>query len=523
MKITLKSSILLLFIITSNNILYCSTNKVTEYSTNSILPKFDTTNYYDARLYFFLTYPSCSVCINDMDLLYQIVKSTYNNRSIEIVGIINGPTPSSVIDIAKANKWEFTTLSDALNVYSKEFKIKSHNSFLLLNNNGNLIQSGEFATPTFNLDNILSDINKLIKERKEHNNTNSNNSIQEIKNIEIKLKGESIISPNGQSCLYSEKYNKFIIYENSQVRLLIADTNGNVEKEYNIKNIFHFSNPSLINMNFEKNGDKIINHFVIVPQNDDSPLNSNWHKIIEYDILKDILKLVSLPYIDSLPSDELNGQIYANTFDNGFILTGITNNNSTNTTTLSLLNNKGYLIKKAGKLASPYIKLHLNSLYREFLISDNNNYYSWQNGDSIINKFDKNFNIINSVELSFANSRRLTKMPEPTIISKNDASMTTFLNNTSLSWSFAIDKVKNHFLTLIRNYTFPKGVTELFSPYAKNEYFLNIFNENGKLISDDILLKDKSPTIIYFNNNKIFVSCNDYDKIQIKLYKFQNK
>ncbi|HRP03097.1 MAG TPA: hypothetical protein PLE30_10670 [Candidatus Kapabacteria bacterium] len=85
--------------------------------------------------------------------------------------------------------------------------------------------------------------------------------------------------------------------------------------------------------------------------------------------------------------------------------------------------------------------------------------------------------------------------------------------------SFNYDVKSNYFLTVMRNDEIPDNVEDPMSPLCKRNYFLNIFNDEGKLLSNDILLKEDFPLIMYFNDKTIGILHTTDNQLQVTWYK----
>jgi hypothetical protein len=165
-----------------------------------------------------------------------------------------------------------------------------------------------------------------------------------------------------------------------------------------------------------------------------------------------------------------------------------------------------------------YFEFEIKKAYMELVTFSNSNLFSLQAYSKVVQKIDLQGNVVDSINLIFPQSFRNIKLGLSNDPTRND--WADFIRNCSMLRDFSFDLKNNFFLTIIRNDSIPNNVEDPFSPLCKRNYYLNIFDENGKLLSDDYKLNEDFPTIIYYQDNSIGILHTTNNILRVKWYEF---
>ncbi len=497
-----KNSLLLLIFIFINFISFTLYSNESSKQSNKfeIYNKQINNEYY---IYIFTNYNSCSSCIKDLNTIIGNLKI---NKSFKMTLFLNGANNSIIEQYKLTYKDYLEIVSDPLGLYFREYKIESNNGFILLDSKGILLHKGDIY-------NLQNDSLELIINK---NNNSTKSHLTMIKTIDLKSNNSIINTSRYINGLFSKNRNCYYIMDTKGFRLNTFDSLGAFIHEIIIPNYNKYTHIMCQGMSWIED-DKIM--FIHLAGEKTS--NFEFTNIyLSYNIENNTFTQIYLSELDSIDTPLF---VYSSPYINGFIsISNFRNemkkNNLKTIKPLTFFDSNSDLKFYFGSVMDIYYQFDLRLAYMELLAFSDKHFYSLQAYSNKIQKFDLKGNFISILTFDFADSFREINTGLP--INATMAEWSKFIRNSSMIRGFDYDITNNNFLTVIRNDEIPDEVQDPMSPLCKRNYYLNIFNEDGKLLSEDIILKEDFPSIIQYDSNKIGILHTTDNRLQITWYQF---
>jgi len=459
---------------------------------------------YRLRIYFFMTYPSCTGCTENINTVLSGLK---NEDDIEFGGFISGDNNNIDLKFFKDKyKWDFKLVNDIMGMYYQYYKINKANSLIVLDNNGNLVSRIEFTkNPYPEIEQILGKYPKLKHQ-------------QDVKIFDDKIirndDGE-IIGDNYYTSLHSDKMKKSCLMGSSDSKLVIVDSNGIAQNIINLKTLFTFYNPAINEISW------LFPDSIIVGKCSGIPFAEGGKSDVLFfvDIINNTFWEKKITQENEAIS---NSFVFGNNFNQNLIFSTQYYHNPKKKDIkterpLIVTDTNGKIIKCFGYRPDIYSKLELNGLYRIFLAEGASYIFAYQTLGTKILKFDENMNIIDSIELKTPSNLRIPTTNYPKDEPREEFMKTLIaLGNTfSFVFDFFLDKKSGRFVFFYENRDAPAGTTDLYSPLIKYSDYLTVYDTNGNLISE-VKIPDRRVSIISLDNNKLTYLASIQNRLHIK-------
>lgn len=472
----------------------------------SIFNVLDRSHEYKIRIYFFITYPSCTGCTENIN---TVIRKYSKSDNIEIAGFISS-SDNNIDDkfFKQRYDWNFKIINDMMGIYYQYYKIRKANSLILLDNDGRLLKFIEFNY------NPISEIDSIVKQSDLKNST-IENRITDDKII--KSRDKDYLGDNYYLPLWSAKTKKFFLQGVTDKKLIVADSNANVIDIVDFSMIIKFNSPIFRSFSWLIPDSLIIAHCSGIGFEDGKQITKNL--LLVYNISDNVYRQIdSQKLLDCMKSYDLK----VNYFDNKLIL--LFNYFSFFVPTaydtikpILLVDTVGNKISECGYLPSIYRKHKIRQIYGIFLDFNDNNIFVHYSYSNQIYKYDKNFNNYDTINLEQSPFIRLPAIDYPIVF--NPKEILKFANKISIFYDFKYNEISKQFILYFENRESPEGNTDLNSPLIKYSNYFAVFNYNGKLVNV-FKIKDRMLRIISFSGNEVTYAVSLQNRIHIKKINF---
>lgn len=461
------------------------------------------------RIYFFITYPSCTGCIDNIN---TVLSSFKNEEDIEFAGFISSSDNKIDTKFFKDKyNWDFNLVNDMLGIYYQYYKIRKSNSLLILDGDGNLVSRIEFTS------NPLPEIEKIIKKYPRKLTPKEYNLI----NDKIITKdGKELIGDNYYKTLYSNKLNKYFLMGVTNSKLIISGIDGIATDLIDLKRIMQFMSPTINSFSW------LIQDSIIIGKSFGSEFNNEKQVPKDVTFFYDVIN--NSYWVKVITNDKLSSYFYA-IYGNKLNSTLICSYNyfynpkqinSNSIKPLTVIDTNGIILKECGFKSDIYSKYKIDDIYGIFLDFSSKNIFAYQSYSNKILKFDGSFNVMDSIELKNSNNVKLPKSDYPKDFISKD--ILKFANSISIFYDFKYNENNDRFLFYYEDRNSPESSSDLYSPLIKYVDYFAIYDSNGNIVKE-FRIPDRHLRILRFENDTITYLVSIQNKLHIKTIKYSNQ
>jgi len=462
---------------------------------------------YPGRLYFFTNIDPCQVCIQNIETLYQ----KYGDF-LEFVVFIDDAKDKDLESIRKFFSGGYQLIGDEHGLYKEYYKIKYQPVLLLLDNDGVVLGWDKVTAIKLNLDSIF---NELQTNFSIYEQSNYVKSLKEVKRIEVRQDTNPVITSIYRKCLFNKKDSKFILSNMRLPELFIIDTTGVIKKEiavidyptYDIISFYDMSwaeQDSVLFIYGTDNLNLLVQYFNIELDSFSTAYKSSPCNLIERYCASS-----SAQFLTSLHMFVNNEAYYSNKKNEKL---------SYLDTTLKVNSYSGELIKEFGTPDSVYLNFRQSKLYSVTYAYFKEIIYTLESNSDLLKLWDKNGKHLKTIKLYLGNrfKRRYADHNDE----YNEENLRDLWNSISFHEALLINPSNSSILFSFRNESYPEGVYDYLSNEVKYETIINIYNSDGVKLNKNDIIMPKGTIPFHFEDNKIYTTEMNGNKLEIAIYEF---
>jgi hypothetical protein len=479
----------------------------------------------NARIYFFTDAGACHVCNLAIS---NIAKYLINKHKIEFVGFLNRADNEMIEFTKKQFEWNFDVVSDWLGIYMAHYKVKALPFYIVTDYKGKVLAYDRAGGQKYNpkqLDSIIT----FDRDYKENIGfkVGTNKFMREIKRVRLKHQdGRNLGGDHNINALINDKTGDLYLRTNFRCDIYVLDTNGKMK--YEISDTYYkdwdcdfpyqmswFEKDSIMCIYNLKSPGRILLLFDVINQN-----------ILSTNVFSE--------FIDTSEAKIMNYQsgisgINIGNTDNFLTYTSYTKRVQKQYLTnddkiCAVLDYDGNVIKRFGKVEPIFGKYKAIDWFEIKYIYSFPNIYALQTFPNSLQKYDMEFNLVNSVKLKLGSAYKMLNEDINTPNSKEADFFPQLTSRISYLYNYPIYDEKNDiFLFNYINYFYPIGVTNHLSREVKKDFYMHVTNTDGvPYFPDDIFMQNMGQPI-HIKGNKLWVIEIENSKLDLVIYELDIK
>jgi len=508
---TMKSIILIILLLFNIEFVYSQNSKnYSDLNINDTVKVINKNKNYPARIYFFTNLNACNVSnINIETLFYQYGDST------EFVVFIDGANENDLESIKKYFHGGYKLIGDEFGIYKEYYKIKYEPLLLILDNKGIVKGWDNVKAIILNIDSVLTELklHHSVKDRYDFSN-----SLKEINRIKVINKNKPLITSLFRNCIYKENDNSYILTNMRLPDLFFIDSLGTVTKKISAINFPNYHITFIQDMSWA-----IQDSLIYLYGNDDKNIIFQFYDIHSRKFSTGI-------YLSKMTSEQEYCDSYNSLcFNNG---NNIINNKSfwakshntllnNHDTMIQIYNNKGKLLRRFGIPDKIYLDYKQSKNLEVSFSYHNGIIYTLQGNSNILKKWDINGKLLEIIELDLGPEYKFSF--EDHRDEYTDENLKHYYNSNSFDEKLLIDKSNSNILFSFSNMDFPPDVFNFASDQVRNEVIINIYNTEGRKLNKHEIIMRKGTIPFHFEDNKIYTTEMNGNKLEIAIYEFIEK
>ncbi len=506
-----KILIYILFYVLSN--LFCIAENIQNYAgirVNDTVRVINKSIDFDARIYIFTNMDACNVCNTNINVLYQ----NYG-LNCEFIVFVDNANENDLISIKKNFDGKYKFIGDEFGLYKAYYKINFQPLILILDNDGIVFGYDKVGGKQVNIDSTLLLINSKNSKNKIKD---TQKSMIEINRIKVKINNSDFITSLFRECLFKKNDQSYVLVNMRKPDIFFIDSSGNVSKTLSANKFTNYKLDFIQDFSWA-----FQDSIIFLYGNDDKNTIIQYYNVYFDNFSKyKELSPISLnhPYSESFNACFLTDKKrFVN--NNRYYFAHDTNLYLSDSDTIGkIFNMDGNIIKTFDK-PDLHFKSYRQSKHFSMIFGYSNDViYTIQNFTNNLQRWDHEGNLQQTNYLDLGNYFR--KIDIDFQKNSNFQEYAILNNKISKFERILVDNTTANILIVYKNETYPSGIVDFMSDKVKWEIVLNIYNQYGVKLNDLDVILPKGTIPFFFENNIIYTTEINGNKLEIVKYLFKS-